>query len=329
MWIGKQRRTFFWITRRMYLGSKLYFERVEIFLWQFWHLCGGAALAAGRGSNDCTSRGQPGWPGPGEAEGPGLSGGHSGQASEASEREQLSVQPRQSARAERPSQTECHDQRHRVTRPVTLPSHSAQPLSRMSQWDPPEARWGGGQRSPVRPEDSPPYLWGSYSESVPCDPPGCQHLTSSSPLALLSPQERERAGVGPWQQCPWFPLGSHHSQSIADSDTGHWPADSSSRHLPPVNMHAEIQVALKFVISFLYNKLPRRWELQRSSNYLPQHTFTTHCRPGCDELRDLLNKQVVHWTSLHPAKMSWRTLLATVTVTVCEPLALSLCTQQN
>ena len=69
----------------------------------------------------------------------------------------------------------------------------------------PEARWGGGQRSPVRPEDSPPYLWGSYSESVPCDPPGCQHLTSSSPLALLSPQERERAGVGPWQQCPCVP----------------------------------------------------------------------------------------------------------------------------
>ena len=167
---------------------------------------------------------------PGEAAGPGLSGGHSGQASEAREREQLSVQPRQSARAERPSQTECHDQRHRVTRPVTLPSHSAQPLSRMSQWDPPEARWGGGQRSPVRPEDSPPHLWVS---SVPCDPPGCQHLTSSSPLALLGPQERERAGVGPWQQCPWFPLGSHHSQSIADSDTGHWPADSSWHSVKP------------------------------------------------------------------------------------------------
>lgn len=62
---------------------------------------------------------------PGEAAGPGLSGGHSGQASEAREREQLSVQPRQSARAERPSQTECHDQRHRVTRPVTLPSLSS------------------------------------------------------------------------------------------------------------------------------------------------------------------------------------------------------------
>ena len=58
-----------------------------------------------------------------------------GLASEARERERAAVSATSTVSqcGVASSQTECHDQRHRVTRPVTLPSHSAQPLSRMSQ----------------------------------------------------------------------------------------------------------------------------------------------------------------------------------------------------
>ena len=123
--IGKKEGAFFWIMRHIYvciLNLKLYFERVEIFLWQFWHLCGCAGL--GGGAAIAPASAVLAWAGGGR--GPSLSGGHGGQASEARERERAAVSATstvsQCGEAER--QTECHDhQRHSVTRPSLSRSH--------------------------------------------------------------------------------------------------------------------------------------------------------------------------------------------------------------
>ena len=226
--IGKKEGAFFWIMRHIYvciLNLKLYFERVEIFLWQFWHLCGCAG--AGRGSSDCTSlccpglgRGRPGAQPVRRTRRPGLRGQRE---RESSCQCNLDSQPvrrgRETDRVSRSPASQCHAP---VT--VTLPSHSWQPLSRMSQWDPRvEARCGGGQGSPVRPEDSPMHLWArqfhvtSRAVNIPADI--LSWLTS-----VFRKEREERAGVGPWQwPAPCVPsLAVRNSQSIADSDTGHW-----------------------------------------------------------------------------------------------------------
>ena len=82
------------------------------------------------------------------------------------------------------------------------------------------------------------------SQSVPCDPPACQHHIRPS---VREEYRERRAGVGPLPlrgQLPCSLLGSRrNSQSIADSDTGHWTlarliaVDTLGRHLPAVNTH--------------------------------------------------------------------------------------------
>ena len=202
--IGKKEGAFFWLIRHIYvciLNLKLYFERVEIFLWQFWHLCGCAG--AGRGSSDCTSLCWTAWPGPGEAGGPACqedTAARPQRPERERERESscqcnLDSQPvrsgRETDRVSRSPSSQCHAP---VT--VTLPSHSPQPLSRMSQWDPRvEARCGGGQGSPpVRPEDGPIHLWARQFHVT----PRAVNITSHPLLTDLSLQERERRESWCW-----------------------------------------------------------------------------------------------------------------------------------
>ena len=199
--IGKKEGAFFWIMRHIYvciLNLKLYFERVEIFLWQFWHLCGCAG--AGRGSSDCTSlccpglgRGRPGAQPVRRTRRPGLRGQRE------REREQLSVQPRQSASAERP-----RDRQSVTITSVTVSRarHCHAPITLLAAsvtHEPVRSSCGGqvwrrsGVTSEARGQPHAPV-----SPSVPCDLPSCQHPCWHPLLTDLSLQERERRESWCW-----------------------------------------------------------------------------------------------------------------------------------
>ena len=183
----------------MYLGSKLYFERVEIFLWQFWHLCGCwegkqwlhqqrlARLAwAGGGRGPRTVRRtqqRQAWPQRPERE-----------------REQLSVQPRQSASAEWPAVRQSVTISVTVSRALSRSHHTQ--LSLCHAWASEILPRPGEARSEVSTSEAreqSPYTceWDQTLGVSSMWPPGLS--TSDILLSLLSPQEKQRAGVGLWQ----------------------------------------------------------------------------------------------------------------------------------
>ena len=229
--IGKKEGVFFWLIRHIYvciLNLKLYFERVEIFLWQFWHLCGCAG--AGRGSSDCTSLCWTAWPGPGEAGGPACQEDTAARPQRPErERERAAVSATstvsQCGVAER--QTECHDHhRHSVTRPSLSRSHHTR-RSLCHAWASEILVWRPGVAE-VRGH----HQWGQRTVPYTCEPvssmwpPGLStsHHILSWLTSVFRKEREERAGVGPWQwPAPCVPsLAVRNSQSIADSDTGHW-----------------------------------------------------------------------------------------------------------
>ena len=212
--IGKKEGAFFWLIRHIYvciLNLKLYFERVEIFLWQFWHLCGCAG--AGRGSSDCTSLCWTAWPGPGEAGGPACqedTAARPQRPEREREREQLSVQPRQSASAEWPRD------RQSVTITIVTVSrarhcHAPITLAAASVTHEPVRSSCGGQvwrRSGVTTSEARGRSHTPVSPSVPCDPPGCQHHITSSldwPQSSGKREKRELVLVRGSGQLPVFP----------------------------------------------------------------------------------------------------------------------------
>ena len=113
-----------------------------------------------------------------------------GLASEARERERAAVSATSTV-----SQCGVAQQSDRVSRsasPCHAPCHAPITLSSASVTHEPVRSSRGqerrGQRSAlVRPENSPPTPVSEirHSESVPCDPPDCQHLTSSSHSSVL------------------------------------------------------------------------------------------------------------------------------------------------
>ena len=209
--IGKKEGAFFWIMRHIYvciLNLKLYFERVEIFLWQFWHLCGCAG--AGRGSSDCTSlccpglgRGRPGAQPVRRTRRPGLRGQRERERAAVSATSTVS----QCGEAER--QTECHDhQRHSVTRPSLSRSHHTLGslchawASEILVWRPGVAEVRGHQ-------------WGQRTAPCTCEPvssmwppgPSTSSLTSSLdwPQSSGKREKRELVLVRGSGQLPVFP----------------------------------------------------------------------------------------------------------------------------
>ena len=234
-----------------------------------------------------------------------------GLASEARERERAAVSATSTVSqcGVASSHTECHDhQRHSVTRPVTvtLPSHS--PVASVTH-EP--------VRSPRRPGEAEvrgQHQWGQRTVGPSSHLWARQFHVTPRPVNITSDTQSERnkeraelvlVPVAPWP-APCVPSLAvpRNSQSIADSDTGHWTlarliaVDTLGRHLPAVNTHHA------------------RWDTSRLKvrHFLPLQQVTKEVRitqgiqtiyrnilSPPNELRDSLNKQVVHCSS-HKSK---------------------------
>ena len=113
-------------------------------------------------------------------------------------------------------------------------------------------------------------------------------------------------------------LGSpRNSQSIADSDTGHWTlarliaVDTLGRHLPAVNTHhARRDTSRLKVRHFLpLQQVTKEVRITQGIQTIYRNILSPP-NVATDELRDSLNKQVVHCSSLPPAHKSKRILRA-------------------